>query len=63
MSQQKKTFCSFLELVSSFDANTVPFVFYTSTSLVLTVQDADPFWKAMDEKVSISFIERMQTEC
>lgn len=63
MSQQKKTFCSFLELVSSFDANTVPFVFYTSTSLVLTVQGADPFWKAMDEKVSISFIERMQTEC
>ncbi|EFX84857.1 hypothetical protein DAPPUDRAFT_99209 [Daphnia pulex] len=52
---RKKTFCSFLELVSSFDANTVPFVFYTSTSLVLTVQGADPFWKAMDEKVSFLF--------
>lgn len=48
-------FCSFLELVGSFDANIVPFIFYTSTSLVLSVEEADSFWKAMDEKVSLLF--------
>lgn len=51
----KKTFCSFMELVGSFDANSVPFIFYTSTSLVLSVEEADSFWKAMDENVSFLF--------
>lgn len=48
-----------MELVGSFDANSVPFIFYTSTSLVLSVEEADSFWKAMDENVTLLFTKNL----
>lgn len=51
--QHKKTFCSFLELITVFSASDVPFIFYTSTSFALNIHEADTFWKAMDKAVPL----------
>ena len=50
--QTRITFCPFLELVGAFNAQTVPFIFYsTAMSLTLSVESADSFWNTMDKNV------------